>query len=72
VFNGTFNPNAINFITTQFANSTAGGAFSLARNGGQVFLTFTPVPEPAMILGAAFLGIAGYGIWRRRASPQVN
>ena len=33
VFNGTFNPNAINFITTQFANSTTGGQFSLEPHG---------------------------------------
>jgi hypothetical protein len=71
VFNGTFNPNAINFITTQFANPTTGGAFSLARSGGQVFLTFTPAPEPAVILGAAFVGLIGWGLRRRRTLTPV-
>jgi hypothetical protein len=73
VFNGTFNPNAINFITTQFANPTAGGAFSLARNGGQVFLTFTPAPEPAVVLGVAFMGLFGWWGWqhRRRPKPRI-
>jgi fibronectin-binding autotransporter adhesin len=66
VFNGTFNPGAINFITTQFANSTAGGQFSLSRTGGQVFLTFTPVPEPALILGVALVGMFGWSLQRRR------
>jgi hypothetical protein len=65
-FNGTFNPAAINFITTQFANPTAGGQFSLSRNGGQIFLTFTPVPEPALIVGVAFVGMFGWSLQRQR------
>ena len=66
VFNGTFNANAINFITTQFANATTGGQFSLSRTGGQIFLTFTPAPEPAVILGVAFVGLIGGRILQRR------
>jgi hypothetical protein len=72
VFNGTFNPNAINFITTQFANSTAGGQFSLSRTGGQIFLTFTPVPEPALILGVAFVGLFGWWGLQRRRRPETQ
>src|SRR5439155_16869368 len=52
-FNGTFDPNAISFNATQFANATNGGIFALARSGGQVFVTFTPVPEPAHVLALA-------------------
>jgi autotransporter-associated beta strand protein len=72
VFNGTFNPAAINFITTQFANSTSGGQFSLSRTGGQIFLTFTPVPEPAVILGVAFVGLFGWRELTRRRRPETQ
>jgi autotransporter-associated beta strand protein len=66
-FNGTFDPNAINFATSQFVNATLGGSFSLARNGGQIFLTFTPVPEPALVLGVAFGGLVICRAFRRRS-----
>jgi autotransporter-associated beta strand protein len=71
-FNGTFDPLAINFATAQFVNSTMGGSFSLARNGGQIFLTFTPVPEPEHIVALAMCGLVGGGAYRRwrHSSPR--
>ncbi|HEY1380555.1 MAG TPA: autotransporter-associated beta strand repeat-containing protein, partial [Gemmataceae bacterium] len=53
-FTGTFDPSAISFNAGQFANPTLGGGFALARGGGQVFVTFTPVPEPTFVLAASF------------------
>jgi hypothetical protein len=72
-FNGTFNPGAINFVTTQFANPTAAGQFSLSRTGGQIFLTFTPVPEPAAILVVASAGLMGWwGVQSRRELARAD
>jgi hypothetical protein len=68
VYTGTFDPSGINFNTALFQNSTAGGMFSLARTGGQVFLTFSPVPEPVMVTAIAFGGlILGAALRRSRA-----
>jgi autotransporter-associated beta strand protein len=49
--------------------STGGGTFFLSSNGTSVFVSFSPVPEPASILlcCAAVAGVTGY-VRRRRAA----
>jgi autotransporter-associated beta strand protein len=52
VFNG-FAPDKFTFDTTQFANltdPTGVGTFTLERSGSSVFVVYTPVPEPGLIL----------------------
>jgi autotransporter-associated beta strand protein len=57
--------------TSGFANSLAGGSFSIMQNGQDLNLVFVPVPEPgwvALLLAGAGLG---YGIRRRRSRGGV-
>ncbi len=42
-----FDPALLALDTSGFASPTAGGSFSLARQGGDLYLVFAPVPEPA-------------------------
>jgi hypothetical protein len=65
-FNGTFDPAAVGFNSSQLANATGGGAFALARSGNQLFVTFTPVPEPAGVLTTGLVGLVGVRLLRRR------
>jgi hypothetical protein len=37
-----------------------------------IALTYTPVPEPIWLLGAAFIGLAGFRIWRRSGSAVYS
>jgi hypothetical protein len=72
VFTGTFDPAAVSFNTAQFANATNGGVFALARSGNQVFVTFTPVPEPAHTLGLCAAALAAAGWWRRKVGQAQS
>ena len=62
-----FNANEFNLITTGFSNSTAGGSFSFTESGNDLFLNFTPVPEPSTwaLLGSGLLAVALLGLRRR-------
>ena len=75
-----FNPNAF-FVTTTpgntgsetklaFLNSLAGGAFNVSENGNDLFLNFTPVPEPPVwiLLIGGTAALAGM-LYRRRRRP---
>ena len=53
---------------TGFANATGGGTFSISETGNNLFLNFTPVPEPstwALIITGVF-SIVPYALSRRR------
>jgi hypothetical protein len=68
-----FTPDKFTFDTTQFANlvnPSGVGTFSLEQVGNDVFVTFAPVPEPALGLaaGAAFVLVL---LRRRTASPTA-
>ncbi|MFA6288908.1 MAG: autotransporter-associated beta strand repeat-containing protein [Opitutaceae bacterium] len=64
---GTFASNLFNVDASGFTNNnTAGGVFTITNTGGDIFLNYTAVPEPATyaaIFGA--LALAG-AIWRSR------
>ena len=62
-----FNANQFNLVTTGFANSTAGGTFSFTESGNDLFLNFTPVPEPSTwaLMGSGVLAAALLGLRRR-------
>lgn len=64
-----FDPDAFAFDTTDFLTNAPGGEFwiSTSDNELDLFLNFTPVPEPstyALILTG--LGMSGLAAWRRR------
>jgi fibronectin-binding autotransporter adhesin len=64
-----FNAADFTVATSSFANGLAGGNFSVSSNGTDIFLNFTPVPEPSTWalfgLGAAAVGLTA--LRRRRA-----
>jgi hypothetical protein len=76
-----FDPNAFYVTTTPgitgsetklaFTNATSGGIFSVSETGNDLFLNFTPVPEPPtwilLAAGTAMLAGALY-VRRRRAA----
>lgn len=77
-----FDTNGIYDITTQSAAITAAsfafddsefstvlgeGVFSVSQSGNDIYLNFTPVPEPSTYaLMLAGLGLAGFRAWRKR------
>lgn len=58
-----FDPSAFNVDTSSFQNSLGTGQFFLTQSGNDLFLNFTPVPEPSTVallsLGASVLVVAG-------------
>jgi hypothetical protein len=42
-----FSASDFNLVTSGFSNGTGGGTFSLSEVGDNLFLNFTPVPEPS-------------------------
>lgn len=42
-----YDPAKLTLETSGFGSATGGGSFSLARDGGDLYLVFAPVPEPA-------------------------
>jgi hypothetical protein len=69
------NFNASDFTVTDaaFTNGLAGGNFSVSSNGTDIFLNFTPVPEPSTwaLIGAGLALIAA-AAWRRRATAGAR
>jgi len=66
-----FNANDFNLVTSGFTNGTGGGAFSFSESGGdQMFLNFTPVPEPSTwaLMAAGVLALVPLAVLRRRAA----
>ncbi len=62
-----FDPSRFTIDTTDFANGLAGGSFSLSQSGNDLFLHFTPVPEPSTYaLLALGLGAVALAARRRR------
>jgi MYXO-CTERM domain-containing protein len=65
---------AASFTTDDFLltspDVTSFSNVSLVNAGGELVLNFTPVPEPAAVLAAAGLGLAG--LRRRRVSPGTT
>jgi autotransporter-associated beta strand protein len=60
----TFDANDYQMISSNFTSFT--GVALTANTDGSLVLQFTPVPEPATLLGLTALGLAGYGWTRRR------
>jgi hypothetical protein len=56
-----FNPSDFRIDTRAFSNGLGSGSFFLSATGTDIYLNFTPVPEPAawelMALGAAAVGL---------------
>jgi len=67
---GAFVPTRFTVNSGGFANSLAGGSFSVSDSGTDgtgLYLTFTPVPEPSTLaLLAIGAGLAGWRIRRRK------
>jgi autotransporter-associated beta strand protein len=59
-----------NLVTSGFLNPTSGGTFSVTESGDNLFLNFTPVPEPSTwcLMGAGLLAVVGFSLRRRRAA----
>jgi autotransporter-associated beta strand protein len=70
-----FTGNIVNFDAAKFnviGEFSAASVPVVALDGNYVTLTFTPVPEPATLLGLAGLGAWGWARVRRRQSRQLN
>jgi len=65
-----FSAGDFHLVTTGFSNSTAGGSFSFTESGDNLFLNFTPVPEPStwVLLGSGLLAVVPFALRRLRRS----
>ena len=63
-----FNASDFTFNVGSFANGTGGGVFSVTASGTDIFVNFTPVPEPSTwALVAAGAAMTALALWRRPA-----
>ena len=61
-----FNVSAIQIQTTNFTNSIGAGGFYVTTVGNDVYLNFSPVPEPSTYL-LMLLGLSAGGLfWRKK------
>jgi autotransporter-associated beta strand protein len=65
-----FAANQFNLDTSGFANATNGGSFSFTEVGNNLFLNFTPVPEPSTwaMIATGILVVAPVTLRRKRSS----
>jgi hypothetical protein len=62
-----FSADKFTIDTSGFANSFGDGIFAIGQDGNNLTLSFTPVPEPALILAAAGVtALLGAGVRRRQ------
>jgi fibronectin-binding autotransporter adhesin len=63
-----FNPNEFNIVQSGFLNATGGGSFDVSMTGNNLYLNFTPVPEPSTwcLIGAGLAAIVPFALRRRR------
>ncbi|MFY9925569.1 MAG: PEP-CTERM sorting domain-containing protein [Opitutaceae bacterium] len=66
-----FNPLDFTFSTSLFANGLGGGSFSVSSDATDIYLNFTPVPEPSTwaLLASGGALTAVLSLRRRRAGP---
>jgi autotransporter-associated beta strand protein len=66
-----FTIGTVTFQPTNFDPSgiVSPSSFSLVTSGGDLFLRFTPVPEPAFVTALCLGGAAGCGVFGRRVRP---
>ena len=68
---GTGATGAVVIDTSGFTLAT-GDNFTLARSGNNLVLTFSPVPEPALVLTVGAAGLAAAGWLRRRKTRAAE
>jgi fibronectin-binding autotransporter adhesin len=68
-----FNASDFNLVTSGFSNSTGGGTFSLSEVGNNLYLNFTPVPEPSTwsLMGAGLVALLVPFALRRRRLVRI-
>jgi autotransporter-associated beta strand protein len=68
-----FNASDFNIVTSGFSNSTGGGMFSLSEVGDNLYLNFTPVPEPSTwsLMGAGLVALLVPSAMRRRRLVRI-
>lgn len=64
-----FSADEFTINASDFANSPGNGTFAIGRSGTSLTVTFTPVPEPSLILAVA--ASAG-GAWLRRRQARIT
>lgn len=69
-----FSAGQFDINTTGFSNPTGGGFFSISETGNNLFLNFTPVPEPSTwaLIGLGVLTVVPFAIRRRRRALRAS